>query len=139
VRKVAATEERCADSLKIRTENDGMVAEVHVGAWRGLISLGCEKMIPAGLKREVRRSAGALYARQVLKALQQTLVEALDVRVLFVVRLAQAERRGENMLRMETWLGLEDALKAAKQQAGTDEQDHGECHFDNDQSSAQAI
>jgi hypothetical protein len=43
------------------------------------------------------------------------------------------------MLGMETWLGLEDALKAAKQQAGTDEQDHGEYHFDNDQSSAQAI
>jgi hypothetical protein len=27
------------------------------------------------------------------------------------------------MLGMETWLGLEDALKAAKQQARTDEQD----------------
>jgi hypothetical protein len=43
------------------------------------------------------------------------------------------------MLRTESRLSLEDALKAAEQQTSTDEQDHGERHFNNDQCSAQAM
>jgi hypothetical protein len=96
-----------------------MVAEVEAGAGRRLTAPRCEEMVPASFKRQVRGGTGDLYAREALQALQQPLVKVLDVRVLFVIRFTQAERCGENMLRTETRLSLEDALKAAQQQTST--------------------
>ena len=85
------------------------------------------------MRRKATRRAHRNDAGRVRNLIEETVVERIDRGGTVVSLAGRAEARRQNVIGVEPQPDLRQLGETPQQQAGADEQDHGESHLDRDE------
>src|SRR5690349_3214043 len=113
--EIPSTKEGNAHSLKIVSENDGVIAQAQCRTGGRPVTLDSERVRPAPKKRQICRASRSGNARRLAQLVDQLFVKRSHPFVLRVFVWRQVDRRGQDILWTETRIGAQDPLEAAHQ------------------------